>query len=102
MPETQDSVEGDSVWAEALDALEVRAAQAAGPAGLEPWRPVAPLPVLPATLAGRAREVRAAQQQAIDTLRDRQERIRAELESLGSVQTPRSDGEPPLYLDLIG
>ncbi|QNE36258.1 hypothetical protein [Leifsonia shinshuensis] len=92
----------DGGWAEALDALEARAAQAAGPEALEPWRPDAPLPALPAALAERAREVQAAQQRAIDGLRDQQERIRAELESLGTVQTPRTDAEPPVYLDLIG
>jgi hypothetical protein len=92
----------DGGWAEALDALEARATVAAGPEGLEPWRPDAPLPALPAALAERAREVHAAQQRAIDGLRDQQERIRAELESLGTVQTPRAEAEPPVYLDLIG
>ena len=89
-------------WAEALDALEARAAQAAGSAALGPWHPDAPLPALPAALAERARAVQAAQQRAIDGLRDQQERIRAELESLASVQAPRADAEPPVYLDLIG
>lgn len=102
MPETRDSAGAEGVWAAALDALEERAAQAGGPAGLGPWRLAAPLPALPAALAERAREVQAAQQRAIDGLRDQQERIRAELESLGSVQTPRTDAEPPVYLDLIG
>ena len=101
MPETVDSVAADSLWAEALDELESRA-QAAGPAGLEPWRPGAPLPTLPAELAERAREVQATQQRAIDGLREQQQRIRAELESLSSVQPPRPDAEPPVYLDLIG
>jgi hypothetical protein len=98
----QDSTGADRVWAAALDALEERAAQAGGPAGLGPWHLAAPLPALPAALAERAREVQAAQQRAIDGLRNQQERIRAELESLGNVQPPRPDGEPPVYLDLIG
>lgn len=96
MPET-----ADSAWAEALDELEARA-QAADPAGLEPWHPAAPLPALPTALAERARAVQAAQQRAIDGLRDLQQRVRAELESLGSVQTSRPETEPPVYLDLIG
>ncbi|MEY9852449.1 hypothetical protein ABH923_002127 [Leifsonia sp. EB41] len=96
MPET-----AAGAWASLLDELETRA-QAAGPAGLGAWRPGAPLPALPAELAERARDVQAAQQRAIDGLRDQQQRIRAELESLGSVQTPRPDAEPPVYLDLIG
>ncbi|MFE4468240.1 hypothetical protein ACFRFH_05415 [Leifsonia sp. NPDC056824] len=96
MPET-----ADNAWAEALDELEARA-QAAGPAGLDPWLPGAFLPALPAALAERAQAVQAAQQRAIDGLHDQQEHIRAELESLGSVQAPRSEAEPPVYLDLIG
>ncbi|MEY9952184.1 hypothetical protein [Leifsonia sp. EB34] len=101
MPEPLD-VAADSAWTAALNELEARAAQAAGPAGLEPWRAVAPLPALPAALADRARAVQATQQRAIDGLREQQARIRGELASLGSVQPPRSEGEPPLYLDLIG
>lgn len=100
MPEQVDTAE--SAWAAALDELEARAGQAAGPAALEPWRAVAPLPALPATLAERARAVQAAQQRAIDGLREQQARIRGELASLGSAQTPRPDAEPPVYLDLIG
>lgn len=101
MPETADSATPDSLWASVLDELEART-QATGPTGLEPWRQGASLPALPAALAARAREVQAAQQHAIDGLREEQRRIRAELESLGSVQTPRADAEPPVYLDLIG
>ena len=101
MPETADNATADSLWAEALDELDARA-QAAGPAGLDPWLPGASLPALPEALAERARAVQAAQQRAIDGLHDQQERIRAELESLGSVQSPRPDAEPPVYLDLIG
>ncbi|MEN2741478.1 hypothetical protein ABCS02_27150 [Microbacterium sp. X-17] len=101
MPEPADSAAADDAWASALDELEARA-RAADPAGLEPWHPAAPLPALPAALAERARAVQAAQQHAIDGLRDLQQRVRAELESLGSVQTPRPDAEPPVYLDLIG
>lgn len=107
MPEAPDSAgreaaTASSPWAAALAVLEDRAARAAGPAGLEPWRPDAALPALPAELDERARAVQAAQQRAIDGLRGEQERIRVELESLGSAHAPRSDGEPPLYLDLIG
>lgn len=101
MPETADRAAADSGWASALDELEARA-QAAGPAGLEPWLPGASLPALPAALAERARAVQAVQQRAIDGLRDQQQQLRAELESLGSVQAPRSEAEPPVYLDLIG
>jgi hypothetical protein len=107
LPEARDSATadgraGDGSWDAALDALKERAARAGGPLGLEPWRPDTALPALPAALAERAHAVLAAQQRAIDGLRRQQERIRAELESLGSVPPPRSDGEPPLYLDLIG
>ncbi|WP_434315631.1 hypothetical protein [Leifsonia sp. P73] len=101
MPDLSAGAAADAAWASALDELEARA-QAADPAGLEPWHPAAPLPALPAALAERARAVQAAQQRAIDGLRDLQQRVRAELESLASAQTPRPDAEPPVYLDLIG
>lgn len=104
MPERTGVAEtdGTDAWEDALDELESRAARAAAQTPLDGWNASASLPPLPAALAGRARDVQAAQQRAIGELEAEQQRVRTELESLSTVQAPRTEGGPPVYLDLLG
>lgn len=65
-----------------------------------PWQEPAALGPLPGTLAGRAQEVLAAQEDAITVISAAMERARRHHDAVAAVPRPHPAG--PVYIDLRG
>ena len=87
-------------WTALLDELE-RDVRNAGARDGAPWHPPAGLGPLPVELISRARELAAAQEQAMTKLHEEQNSTRRHLGALRALPQHR-DETGPLYLDASG
>jgi len=87
-------------WSALLDELERDVANAGAREGT-PWRPPTNLGPLPAELVERARELAAAQQDALVALHEEQHSTRRHLTALRALPQQRNE-TGPLYLDTSG